>query len=87
MFPLKDENPTRKKPILTISLIVLNTTIFIASYFSKSFDGIVDSYGMKPALLLKGKELYTIFASMFLHGDYLHIIFNMLYLWIFRDNI
>ena len=68
MFPLKDENPTRTKPILTIFLIVVNTAIFIASYFSKSFDGIVYSYGMKPALVLKGKELYTIFTSMFLHG-------------------
>jgi len=87
MFPLKDENPTRKKPILTISLIVLNTTIFIASYFSRSFEGIVDSYGMKPALVLKGKELYTIFTSMFLHGGFLHIFGNMLYLWIFGDNI
>jgi len=87
MFPLKDENPTRKKPILTIFLIVLNIVIFIASYFSGSFEGIVDSYGMKPALVLKGKELYTIFTSMFLHGGFLHIFGNMLYLWIFGDNI
>jgi len=87
MFPLKDENPTRTKPILTIFLIVVNTAIFIASYFSKSFDGIVYSYGMKPALVLKGKELYTIFTSMFLHGGFLHIFGNMLYLWIFGNNI
>jgi len=87
MFPLKDENPTRTKPVLTIFLIVVNTAIFIASYLSGSFEGIVDSYGMKPALVLKGKELYTIFTSMFLHGGFLHIFGNMLYLWIFGDNL
>jgi len=87
MFPLKDENPTRTKPVLTIFLIVVNTAIFIASYLSGSFDQIVDSYGMKPALVLKGKELYTIFTSMFLHGGFLHIFGNMLYLWIFGDNL
>jgi membrane associated rhomboid family serine protease len=42
---------------------------------------------MKPAQVLKGKELYTIFTSMFLHGGILHIFGNMLYLWIFGDNI
>jgi membrane associated rhomboid family serine protease len=87
MFPLKDENPTRTKPVLTIFLIAANTAIFIASYFSGSFEGIVKSYGMKPAQVLKGKELYTIFTSMFLHGGILHIFGNMLYLWIFGDNI
>jgi len=87
MFPLKDENPTRTKPVLTIFLIVVNTAIFIVSYLSGSFNQIVDSYGMKPALVLKGKELYTIFTSMFLHGGFLHIFGNMLYLWIFGDNL
>jgi membrane associated rhomboid family serine protease len=87
MFPLKDDNPRRTKPILTISLIAVNTAIFIASYFSGSFDRIVDLYGMKPALVVNGKELCTIFTSMFLHGGFLHIFGNMLYLGIFGDNI
>ena len=42
---------------------------------------------MKPALVVKGKELGTIFTSMFLHGGFLHIFGNMLYLGIFGDNI
>jgi membrane associated rhomboid family serine protease len=87
MFPLKDENPTKTKPILTIILIIANTSIFFASYFSGSFKEIVNSYGVKPALLLEGRELHTIFTSMFLHGGFLHIFGNMLYLWIFGDNI
>jgi len=87
MFPLKDENPTRTKPILTLILIALNVSIFIYSYFSGSFDQIIDSYGMKPEEVLSGRQLHTLFTSMFLHGGFLHIFGNMLYLWIFGDNI
>ena len=87
MFPLKDENPMRTKPILTLILITLNASIFIYSYFSGSFDQIVDSYGMKPAEVLSGRQLHTLFTSMFLHGGFLHLIGNMWYFWIFGDNI
>ncbi|MEM2672252.1 MAG: rhomboid family intramembrane serine protease [Hadesarchaea archaeon] len=87
MFPLKDENPTRRRPILTTLLIILNFGIFLWSYFSGSFEEIVNEYGMKPFLVSQGKELYTLFTSMFLHGGFLHIGGNMLYLWIFGDNI
>lgn len=87
MFPLKDENPVRRKPILTPLLIALNSAIFLWSYFSGSFEEIVNKYGMKPLLVSQGKELYTLFTSMFLHGGFLHIGGNMLYLWIFGDNV
>lgn len=87
MFPLKDENPTRTKPVLTLILIALNVSIFIYSYFSGLFDQIVNSYGMRPAEVLSGKQLHTLFTSMFLHGGFLHLIGNMWYLWIFGDNI
>lgn len=87
MFPLKDENPTRTKPILTLILIALNVSIFIYSYFSGSFEQIIDSYGMKPAEVLSGRHLHTLFTSMFLHGGFLHLIGNMWYFWIFGDNI
>lgn len=87
MFPLKDENPTRRRPYLTVLLIFVNITLFLWSYFSGSFEEIVNRYGMKPALVSKGKELHTLLTSMFLHGGFLHIGGNMLYLWIFGDNI
>jgi membrane associated rhomboid family serine protease len=86
-FPLKDENPVRGKPILTVFLIVLNSAIFVASVLSGSFERIVESYGMVPRDIVRGQRLYTLFTSMFLHGGYLHIIGNMWYLWIFGDNI
>ncbi len=87
MFPLKDENPTKGKPVLTVILIAVNVAIFLASYFSGQFEQIVKSYGMKPAEVLAGQRLHTLLTSMFLHGGFLHIFGNMLYLWIFGDNI
>jgi membrane associated rhomboid family serine protease len=87
VFPLKDENPTEIKPILTVSLIIANVAIFAACLLSGVFGDIVKSYGMKPKVLLSGQELHTLFTSMFLHGGFLHLIGNMWYLWIFGDNI
>lgn len=85
MFPLKDDNPAKTRPILTISIIAVNVAIFVYSLLSGSFEDIIYNYGMKPKFLLK--EPYTLFTSMFLHGGFLHIIGNMWYLWIFGDNI
>jgi membrane associated rhomboid family serine protease len=87
MFPIKDENPTRRKPILTVALIIVNIAIFFATYLSGQFEQIIDSYGLVPKDMFAGQRLYTIFTSMFLHGGFLHIFGNMLYLWIFGDNI
>ncbi len=86
-FPLKDENPTRVTPFLTIGLVVANVGIFIATYFSGSFVDIINTFGMTPKDISHGENLYTIFTSMFLHGGFMHILFNALFLWIFGDNI
>jgi len=87
MFPIKDENPTKSKPVLTVTLIIVNVVVFLAAYFSGQFNQIIDSYGLKPAEMFAGQRLYTVFTSMFLHGGFLHIFGNMLFLWIFGDNI
>ena len=87
MFPIKDENPTKGKPILTVTLMVVNIAVFLVTYFSGQFNQVIDSYGLKPAEMFAGQRLYTVFTSMFLHGGFLHIFGNMLYLWIFGDNI
>lgn len=86
-FPLKDENPTEKKPILTIGLIVINVAIFIYTFFSGNLGGVINEFGMTPKDITHGRDLYTIFSSMFLHGGFLHVIMNVWYLWIFGDNI
>lgn len=86
-FPLKDENPTEKRPVLTIGLIAINVAVFIITYLSGAFDQILRTYGMIPSEIAAGKDLHTIFTSMFLHGGFLHVISNVWFLWIFGDNI
>ena len=87
MFPLKDENPTRTRPYLTIGLIVVNLVIFFALFLSGNLQGVATEYGMKPAEILNGQNLHTLFTSMFLHAGIFHVIGNIWFLWIFGDNI
>ncbi len=87
MFPLKDENPTRRRPILTYALIIVNVAIFVGTLATGTFGQSIEEYGMRPKEVLAGQNLHTLFTSMFLHGGFLHILFNMWYLWIFGDNI
>lgn len=86
-FPLKDENPTERKPILTVTLIGMNVGIFILTYFSGNFAQIIRNYGLVPARIAEFEGLRTVFTSMFLHGGFFHVISNVWYLWIFGDNI
>ncbi len=94
MIPFKDDNPTRTFPILTIGIILLNTIVFLLQVTSPTDPRkVVYSYGAIPHLLLTFKEIQpihpflTIFTSMFMHGSLLHLGTNMLYLWIFGNNI
>jgi len=87
MFPLKDENPTRRRPFLTYGLIAANVAIFVWSIASGNFETSIDEFGMRPVEMLNGVKLYTVLTSMFLHGGFFHILFNMWYLWIFGDNV
>lgn len=98
MIPLADENPTRSKPVITITFIVLCVLIFVwqLSLGSGGRQAIL-ALGVIPASLLQGATLppalrwvspeMTLITSMFLHGGFMHLIGNMLYLWIFGDNI
>lgn len=88
-FPLKDENPTERKPILTLGLILANVVIFLFSYLQGSdfYVQIINSYGMVPKEIATFQNLHTIFTSMFLHGGFIHLIGNVWFLWIFGDNI
>jgi len=87
MFPLKDENPTRRRPVLTYALITTNVAIFVGTLVIGTLDQVNLEFGMKPKEVLAGQNLHTLFTSMFLHGGIPHILFNMWYLWIFGDNI
>ena len=105
MIPLRDANPVRRAPVVTIGLIAACVVAFAYELGTQSTGGdaalerLFRDYGLVPAQLtstlgpgadqgssLSG-ELLTILTSMFLHGGWLHLIGNMLYLWIFGNNI
>jgi membrane associated rhomboid family serine protease len=99
VIPLRDANPTRRTPVVTIGLIVLCVVAFLAELTAQQngdpgLDRFFDRWALVPAQLtaaLNGGdpsgELVTVFTSMFLHGSWVHIGGNMLYLWIFGNNI
>ncbi len=99
MIPLHDDNPTRIRPVVTIGLIVINVLVFFWE-ISLGPDGLqraVYAFGAIPAVLFDQVELspglavipaeLTLLTSMFMHGGWMHLISNMLYLWIFGNNI
>ncbi len=94
MFPYKDDNPTETTPFVTIGIIALNILIFLFQLLS-DVDGkrIVYAYGAIPHNIVSFEStqpihpLLTIFTSMFMHGGVFHLFGNMLYLWIFGNNI
>lgn len=89
MFPLRDENPTERKPILTVALIALNIGIYVYAELAGVSGQLVNAYGMVPKAIAQGRQLHTLITSMFLHqpGNPLHVIGNVWFLWIFGDNI
>ena len=99
MIPLKDDNPTSRRPTVTYFLIGLCVVVFLAQLGSQSYKTgqLFYSYGLIPSVLMGHNQLpmdlyvipayVTIFSSMFMHGGFMHIIGNMLYMWIFADNI
>jgi membrane associated rhomboid family serine protease len=94
MIPLRDDNPTTLLPIVTAGLILINIAVFCyeLSLESQVLEGLVHRMGMVPADILHAPlpapaEIASLFTSMFLHGGWLHLAGNMLYLWIFGNNI
>jgi membrane associated rhomboid family serine protease len=90
MIPIRDENPSRTIPLVTIGLIAVNMVVFF--YEVSLGDGIeqlVSTAGVTPYNIVHvGLPAYpTLLTSMFLHGGWGHVLGNMLYLWIFGDNI
>jgi membrane associated rhomboid family serine protease len=99
MIPIRDENPTHAAPVVTIALIGVNVLVFVwqLALPQGSAEAAVYSLGLIPAVLFGSAELpaeirtvpalMTPITSMFLHGGFLHLAGNMLYLWVFGDNI
>ena len=84
MIPLRDIIPSRTTPVVTICLIALNIIVFLYEFsLGRGVDAFTLYYGLVPAAF----SWVTVFTSMFLHGGLLHVAGNMLYLWIFGDNV
>jgi len=95
MIPLKDENPTSTRPVVTVGIIAVN--VFVYGYTVMlgpgPGEGLVYSLSMVPARFFGPggaswlPAIYTPVSSMFLHGGLLHLAGNMIFLWVFGDNV
>jgi membrane associated rhomboid family serine protease len=85
MFPISDVIPSRTVPFVTVTLIVANSLVFLymLALPGAMREGFVAAYAVVPAWF----SVPTLFTSQFLHGGWMHITGNMLYLWIFGDNV
>jgi len=97
MIPLRDNIPSSRAPVLTIGLIAVNVLVYIIQMMLPPQEVVefIRLYGLIPLEISSGNPfiphpvpLYaTIFTSMFIHGGLFHLGGNMLYLWIFGDNV
>ena len=91
MIPLRDENPSRTFPGVTVALIAACAAVFLrmTSLDGPGLQAFVAAYGAVPARLLADPlgAAPTLVTSAFLHGGWVHLLGNMLYLWIFGDNV
>lgn len=91
MFPFRDHNPSRRTPYVTWGLIAANIIIFLL-YSPLLADQVrlaafFDDWALVPQEVTSGQEPYTLISSMFLHGGFMHLAGNMLFLWIYGDNV
>jgi membrane associated rhomboid family serine protease len=97
MFPLWDDQPTKKFPLITVAIIVLNTIVYLyEASLGEKFTQFIYAMGLIPfeithhidLLPISPSIIYlTIFTSMFMHGSIIHLLGNMLFLWIFGNNV
>jgi len=97
MIPLKDDIPSFKPPIVTVALISVNCLVFFYLLsWGQEFQNALFKWGAIPFEITHREELtpqlafpipLSLFSSMFMHGGFFHLAGNMLYLWIFGDNV
>jgi len=88
MLPIGDDNSSRRSvPVVTFILIVVNVLVFLLEL--NSGNAFIERWSVVPRRLLANpaSDFLTIFTAMFMHGGWLHLLGNMLYLWIFGDNV
>ena len=91
MFPIGDENRRGHiTPVVNYILIAINIAVFffqIQLGSGEALQDFINRYGVISSEIAGGQDLYTLLTSMFLHGGWAHIIGNMLFLWVFGDNV
>src|SRR5437763_3938678 len=97
MLPLKDNVPTRSFPVVTVGLIVANVLVYLWEISRPGLEAHVEDWGYYPCAVegpctnLVAQHHHgvaeTVFSSMFMHGGWIHIGGNMLFLWIFGNNV
>jgi membrane associated rhomboid family serine protease len=101
VIPLRDANPTRRTPVVTIGLIIANVVVFawelglLTSGGIEALDAFINRWGLVPAQLtldietgsLLSLDTLDLVTSQFLHGGFLHLLSNLLFLWIFGNNV
>jgi len=103
VFPLKDDNPTHSPSIVTIGLIVANALVYLYQFSleaggvqgARAGQAFIEEFGLVPCRLTGAcrstidlpSPVVTMFTSMFMHGGLFHIGGNMLFLWIFGNNV
>jgi membrane associated rhomboid family serine protease len=88
MFPIGDDNSGRRTfPLVTYALIAINAVVFFLEL--SGGDAFIQQWAFVPSRFLAnpGGDFLTLFTSMFMHAGWLHLASNMLYLWIFGDNV
>ncbi len=91
MFPIRDHNPSGRTPFVTYALIVINVVVFISNWHlhqsPRALYAFYADFALVPAFISQGEAFSGFFTSMFLHGGLAHLAGNMLFLFIFGDNI
>jgi membrane associated rhomboid family serine protease len=93
MIPFRDHTHSRRFPIITVLLIAINVVVWLYQWtlnLGGQLEPFVYGWAVIPYNLVTNptpRTLLTIFTAMFLHGSWMHILGNMLYLWIFGDNV
>lgn len=91
MIPLRDHNPSQRIPYVTLCLITLNIGVFLAGLVllqdQPALSRFYYDYALLPIRLSNGENYTALLTSIFLHGGVMHLAGNMLFLWIFGDNL
>lgn len=87
MIPIRDHNPSNRTPLVTWVLIAANVAIFIGYYLTLPDERMLDRFFLTWGLVPADTSAVNYVTSMFLHGGVMHLLGNMLFLWIFGDNL